>query len=508
MELSQIVETSNAVAATRSRLRKVDLLADLLGSLTGADRDIGARYLAGAPRQERLGVGYRTLDGIRVTPAEEPVLTIAGVDDALERLAAESGAGSSARRVGLLEELLGSATSDEQRFLRSLILREVRQGALEGVGIEAVARAASVQADAVRRAAMVSGDLPTVAAAALARGARALGEFRLIVGRAVQPMLAGAAADIADAVSRHGGSARVEYKLDGARIQVHRRGSSVSVFTRNLRDVTARVPEIVAAARTFDADPFVLDGEALGLDDAGRPIPFQQTMARFGSTASDGASSVPLSAFFFDVLTANGSDMLTEPLERRVDVLRRIVDPSMLIPSIDAADEVQAGEMLSRALEAGHEGVMAKDRTSEYAAGRRGSAWLKVKPVYTLDLVVLAVEWGSGRRQGLLSNIHLGARDPGGGFVMLGKTFKGLTDEMLEWQTNRFLELEVSRSAQVVHVRPEQVVEIAFDGVQASSRYPGGVALRFARVRGYRDDKSPRDADTIDTLRRMLGSSG
>ncbi|HSG78278.1 MAG TPA: ATP-dependent DNA ligase [Acidimicrobiia bacterium] len=505
MLLARLVETSATVRATRSRLAKVEALAGLLGGLQGIERAIGARYLAGAPRQDRLGVGYRTLAAVSVDPAPEATLTLTGVDEALEAIAAEGGPGSQARRHDRLEGLLGSATAAEQQFLRALIVREVRQGALEGVLVEAVSRAIEADPDEVRRAVMVTGDLAGVAEAALGEGREVLSRFRMRLRRPIQPMLASTAEDVDGAIERLGTPARVEAKLDGARIQVHRDGGEVSVFTRNLRDVTARVPEIVEIVLGLAASTVILDGEAIVLDTDGRPRPFQETMGRFGRSTGP---IEDLSAFFFDVLHADGTDLVSEPLERRLEVLETLPE-GLRIPGRTVDGVAAAADFLDEVLARGHEGVMVKDLASPYAAGRRGSAWLKVKPAHTLDLVVLAVEWGSGRRRGLLSNLHLGARDPDGGFVMLGKTFKGLTDEMLVWQTDRFLGLETGRSGPVVHVRPEQVVEIAFDGIQASSRYSGGMALRFARVKGYRTDKGAEEADTIDTVRSIFeGSRG
>jgi DNA ligase-1 len=504
MLLARLVETSAAVRATRSRLAKIGALADLLGDLEGEERSIGARYLAGAPRQERLGVGYRTLAAVDVAPAAEPQLGLTDVDEALQAMAAEGGAGSQARRLAELERLLGAATGAEQQFLRALIVREVRQGALDGLLIEAVAKAIAAEAAEVRRAVMVTGDLASVAEAALTEGRDVLPRFRMHLRTPVQPMLASTAEDVGAAIERLGAPVRVEAKLDGARIQVHRDGEDVSVFTRNLRDVTQRVPEIVEAVLGLPTSSIILDGEALVLDADGRPRPFQETMGRFGRSAGPVED---LSVFFFDVLHADGTDLITESLERRLQVLETVLPGHVRIPGRSVDDAAAAAEFEREVLDRGHEGVMVKDLTSPYAAGRRGSAWLKVKPSHTLDLVVLAVEWGSGRRRGLLSNLHLGARDPNGGFVMLGKTFKGLTDEMLAWQTERFLAIETGRSGHVVQVRPEQVVEIAFDGIQASSRYPGGMALRFARVKGFRTDKGADEADTIATVRSIFERS-
>ena len=429
------------------------------------------------------------------------------VDAAFTAIGAVSGTGSQARRANLVAQLFGAATAGEQEFLRRLLGGDLRQGALLGVMTDAVARATGVPLADVRRAAMLRGDLPAVAAAARSGGAAALAEFGLQVGRAISPMLAQTAASIPDALERLGGSALLEAKLDGARIQVHRSGDDVAIYTRTLDDVTARLPEIVEAVLALPVTSLVADGEAIALRPDGRPHPFQVTASRFGRRTDVDAArgSIPLHAFLFDVLHIDGTDLLDAPTSDRLAALDAVVPEAARVDRLVTADPVAAQAFLDATLERGHEGVMAKSLTAPYEAGRRGAGWLKVKPVHTLDLVVLAVEWGSGRRQGKLSNIHLGARDPAtGGFVMLGKTFKGMTDSMLEWQTERFLELaDGPTESWVVHVRPEQVVEIAFDGIQGSSRYPGGMALRFARVLRYRDDKPAAEADTIDTVRML-----
>jgi DNA ligase-1 len=497
--LADLVATSGAVTATRSRTAKLDALARQLRALQPGEARLAAPYLAGATRQERLDVGWAALRDVRVQPAERPTLTVADVDAALAALAAASGKGSRQDRLGVLAELLGRATGEEQDFLRALVLGELRQGALEGLLAQAVAAAAAVPEAIVRRALMLSGDLGVVAEAVLTGGEDALAAFGLTLFRPVQPMLASTAATVTEAVGDLGRAA-VEFKLDGARVQVHRRGDEVRVYTRNLRDATARSPEVVAAVRALPAEQLILDGEVLALRPDGRPEAFQDTMSRFGRQRTPSPTS--LTPFFFDLLHLDGTDLLDAPAHVRMAALDRLVPPAQRIPH-RVVDDPEAGEqVLAEALDAGHEGVMVKALDAPYEAGRRGAAWRKVKPVHTLDLVVLGVEWGSGRRRGWLSNLHLGARDPdSGGFVMLGKTFKGLTDELLAWQTQRFLELEERRDGHVVYVRPEQVVEIAFDGLQASSRYPAGLALRFARVRRYRDDKTAADADTIDTVR-------
>jgi len=414
--------------------------------------------------------------------------------------------------------LFGAATSDEQQFLRRLLGGELRQGALSGVMADAVAVAAAVPVAAVRRAAMLAGDLPVVAAAALTDGGSALDKFTLQVGRPVGPMLAQTAVSVQDALDKLGGTALFESKLDGARVQVHRAGDTVSVYTRSLDDVTARLPEVVTAALALPVTRLIADAEAIALRPDGRPHRFQVTASRFGTRSGEVARE-PLSVFFFDLLHRDGTDLLDAPMAERLAALDGVVPEAHRMRRLWTSDAVAAQRFLEQTLAAGHEGVMAKDPTSGYAAGRRGAAWLKVKPVHTLDLVVLAVEWGSGRRTGKLSNIHLGARDPEtGGHVMLGKTFKGMTDAMLDWQTRRFTELAVDGTAGsgsiagsaggVVRVRPEQVVEIAFDGVQASTRYPAGMALRFARVLRYRDDKTAAQADTVETVREHYERGG
>ena len=504
--LADLVAASAAVAATRSRKTKTARLADVLSGLDPSEVEPAAAFLSGEIRQGRIGLGYRTVHAAEPDPAANATLTVTDVDDALAHIAGLSGPGSGTAKGEALTELLAAATAPEQAFLRGLIVGELRQGALSGVMVEAIARVAGVAAAAVRRAVMLNGDLPTVAAAAIRGGDEALAAFRLTLFRPIEPMLAKTASDVGEAV-REMGVAVVDVKLDGARIQVHKDGTRVAVYTRNLSDVTESVPEVVAAVAAVPADSLVLDGEAIALRPDGRPEPFQVTMSRFGRTVdvAEARLDVPLSAFFFDCLHIDGEDLLDEPATARLRRMSSVLPAALLTRRIETDDPATAAAFAAEAAAAGHEGVMVKDPTARYAAGRRGSAWRKVKPVHTLDLVVLAVEWGSGRRRGLLSNIHLGARDPESReWVMLGKTFKGMTDSMLRWQTQRFLDLETHREGHVVYVRPEQVVEVAFDGVQRSSRYPGGMALRFARVKGYREDKSADEADTVDTVRRIL----
>ena len=504
MLLAELVATSGVVAATRARSAKVAALGDLLARLDRREVVPAVAMLTGQPRQGRIGVGWRTVGALDIASATAPTVTIDDLDRALARIAACTGPGSGAERTRLLSDLFSLATADEQSFVRRLLTGELRQGALEGVMTDAIARASGAPLAAVRRAAMLTGDLARTAELALGEGgeaAAALAGVGLEVGRPILPMLASTAADVAAAVTELGPSS-VEWKLDGARIQVHRRDDAVGIFTRNLNDVTARLPGIVAAVRAMPARHLVLDGEAIGVDGTERPGMFQDTMSRFGRR--DGDAGATLGARFFDVLHVDGEDLLDRPLVDRLDVLDGVVAPYQ-VPRRLTSDAGEAAGFLAAALDAGHEGVMVKAATSPYEAGRRGKAWRKVKPVRTLDLVVTGVEWGSGRRRGWLSNLHLAARDPeSGGFVMVGKTFKGLTDELLAWQTEQLLARKVAEHGHVVEVRPELVVEIALDGVQVSTRYAGGVALRFARVRRYRPDKTPVEADTIDAVRALL----
>jgi DNA ligase-1 len=508
MLLSELAQASHDVATTSARLAKVARLADCLTRASADEVPIAVAYLSGELPQGTIGVGWAALREPPPPVAAPASLELLEVDAAMSRLQAISGRGSQAARRDELSRLFGRSTELEQRFLFSLLGGELRQGALEGVMVDAVAAAARVPAADVRRAAMLAGDLPTVAEAAMARGRGGLDQFRLTPLRPVKPMLAQTADDIAGALDRVG-LAAVEWKLDGARIQAHRVGGEVRVFTRNLADITERVPEIAAAIVALHVDSVVLDGEAIALRADGRPQPFQVTMSRFGTKAVGDSTQTPLSAFFFDCLHADGDDLIDLPVRDRLEVLDARLPPALVVPRVVTDDVPVAEAFLEDALARGHEGVMVKDIAAPYEAGRRGAGWLKVKPAHTLDLVVLAAEWGHGRRQGKLSNLHLGARDPeSGGFVMLGKTFKGMTDELLAWQTERLLALETHRDGHVVHVRPELVVEIAFDGVQASTRYPGGVALRFARVKGYREDKSPAEADSIDAVRAVHAEAG
>jgi DNA ligase 1 len=518
MLLADLVATSDAVAATPARLRKIDALASLLQSLEPSEIEPAVGFLTGEPRQGRVGIGWATMASLGDARASTAVLSIRDVDAAVDEVQSTTGAGSTTGRRTILVELFARATEREADFLRRLFVGELRQGALAGVMTDAIARAAGVPVATVRRAAMLSGDLGRTARLALTEGEGGLAAIGLTTLRPVLPMLAATSANVSDALAGTG-PASVEWKLDGARIQAHRLGDQVRIFTRNLNDVTSRLPGIEAAVRALPVRDVILDGEAIWLAEGGRPRAFQDTMSTFGTeldnaaagaAGSDGAGgpAAPLTAFWFDILHLDGHDLIDEPLRERAVALARVAGEAR-IPAVETSSVDEAQAFLADALGRGHEGVMVKALDSRYEAGRRGSAWRKVKPVKTLDLIVIGVEWGHGRRQGWLSNLHLGARDPRGGPpVMVGKTFKGLTDELLTWQTEALLARETHREGIAVFVRPELVVEIALDGVQASTRYPGGVALRFARVKGYRPDKGPEDADTIDTVRAMLHDPG
>ena len=497
MLLRELVDASAAVRATSARGGKVAVLADLLARLRPEETPAAVAWLSGELTQRQIGVGWAALRD-RPAAAAEPSLTVAEVEDAFTRVGALSGAGSQSARRGAVRDLLARATEDEQQFLTALLLGDIGQGALGGVMTDAVAKAAELPRADVQRALMLRGDLGAVAATALAEGAAGLAAISLELLRPVQPMLASPGDDL-DAALERISPAAVEFKLDGIRVQVHRRGDEVRVFTRSLDDITARVPEVVAAALELPIDAAVLDGEAIALRTDGRPEPFQVTASALGSGR--------LEALFFDVLHAGGEDLIDRPGRERFEALADLMPESARIPRVLAPDAEAARTVLEEALARGHEGVIVKSLEAPYAAGRRGAGWLKVKPRHTLDLVVLAVEWGHGRRRGRLSNLHLGARQ-GAGFVMLGKTFKGLTDAMLAWQTEHLLGLEIAREGHVVHVRPELVVEIAFDGVQASTRYPGGVALRFARVLRHRPDKPASEADTLDAVLAIHAAAG
>jgi DNA ligase-1 len=505
MKLAHIVRTSLQVTQHRSRLKKIALIADCLCQLEREEIEIGISYLSGELRQGKIGIGYSTIR--KRTPGKSrntPLLSIHDVDSAFERIASMNGPGSSPARQQALGRLFEQATRDEQGFLKRLLLGELRQGAQEGVLIEAIARAAGVQSKGVRRAWMLTGDAGKVAFSALTSGEKGLSSFRLELLRPLQPMLAKTIDQVDDVLTQFG-KAAFEYKFDGARVQVHRSGDDVRVFTRNLNDVTARVPELVEAVRAFPVSQLLLDGEGIVLRPDGRPATFQETMRRFGRrlNVDEMRKTLPLSFFLFDLLHLGGEDLIDRPADERFKALEAIAPKKLIVPHLVTASGKKVVDFLNRAVRAGHEGIMAKSLSAPYEAGRRGKNWLKLKPFHTLDLVVLAAEWGSGRRKGWLSNLHLGARDPKGGFVMLGKTFKGMTDEMLSWQTRHLLDLEVTRGTYTVHVRPELVVEVSFDGVQHSPHYPGELALRFARVKRYRPDKRAEEADTVETVRKL-----
>jgi DNA ligase-1 len=507
MLLSEIVHTSQRVADTPRRLEKIAALADLLRRLALAEIGIAVAYLVGETPQGRIGVGPAAVYAARpAEAASAPALTLADVDAALQSLVKVTGAGSAAQRKHILGALLARATPAEQDFLMRLLLGELRQGALEGIMLEAIARAAALQVSEVRRAAMLAGGLARIARPALEEGAAGLRCFGLTLFRPVLPMLAQPAEDVDDALSQLG-TAALEWKLDGARVQVHKSGDDVRVYTRNLNDVTAAVPEVVEAVRGAGPGALILDGESIALTPEGAPQPFQVTMRRFGRKLGVEAAraELPLSVFFFDVLHRDGQDLIDRSARERFAAMAEALPSGLLVPRLVTQDAEQARAFLADTLRRGHEGVMAKALDASYEAGARGSSWLKVKQAHTLDLVVLAAEWGHGRRRGWLSNLHLGAHDPAsGGFVMLGKTFKGLTDAMLESQTRALLALEVARDAYTVYVRPEVVVEVAVNEIQESPQYPAGMALRFARVKRYRPDKQAAQADTLETVRALF----
>ena len=503
MLLARLAQASQEVAATSARSRKIALLAELFRDAEADDVPIVIPYLAGRLPQGRIGVGWKVLSS-PVPPAAEPTLTVREVDALLTGLSKVSGAGSQAERARLVGELLGAATEEEQRFLFGLLTGEVRQGALDAVAVEGLAQATEAPPADVRRAVMLAGSLQSVAQALLVEGPAALDRFRLTVGRPVLPMLAHSASSVAEAVGKLGTCA-VEEKLDGIRVQVHRDGDTVRIYTRTLDDITDRLPELTTAALELNGQRFILDGEVISFDADGRPRSFQETAGRVGSRVdvATAAEAVPVSPVFFDALSVDDHDLLDLPFaERHAELARLVPEPMRVRRTLVSGpdDLAEAERFLADTLERGHEGVVVKGLDAAYSAGRRGASWLKVKPVHTLDLVVLAAEWGHGRRTGKLSNLHLGARNPDGSFTMLGKTFKGMTDAMLTWQTERLQELAVESSGYVVTVRPELVVEIAYDGLQRSTRYPAGVTLRFARVVRYREDKRPEEADTVETL--------
>ena len=497
--LAELVTASQEVAATSARSKKVAVLTELLGKLDADEISVAAGFLAGTPRQGRVGIGYATIHGVQGERADEPSLTIGDIDRAISEIERTTGGGSANKRKQILGELFARATPDEADFLRRLFTGELRQGALAGLMIDAIAKTAKVPGELARRALMLSGDLTRTADIAITQGEEGLRDVGFELFRPIFPMLASTAETVAEAVSSFERSS-VEWKLDGIRIQVHRRGEEIRIYTRNLNEITETLPGIVKATSELPAEQVVLDGEALWMLEHG-PAAFQDTVSQIDSDAPPEG----IVTFLFDLLHIDGEDLLDTPLEERARRLEQIA-PGLKIPSVLTSDAGEAQRVFDEAIAAGHEGVVVKDAASIYSAGRRGKAWRKVKPVRTYDLVVLGAEWGHGRRQGWLSNLHLGARDPKTNeFVMVGKTFKGMTDELLEWQTKELLARETSRRGIAVFVKPELVVEIALDGVQTSTRYPGGVALRFARVKRYRSDKRPEEADTIEDLRALRG---
>ncbi len=499
MLLREVVETSQRIAETPKRLAKIDLLASLLRRLQGDEIDIVVPFLSARTRQGKIGVGYGALRDASAEPAAEATLQNVDADRAFSEIAATQGTRA---RVELLRGLLARATALEQQFIAGLIGGELRQGALEGIMIEAVAKASGIPVERVRHAAMLAGDITAIARSALERGS--VDEFRVKLFQPLQPMLAQTADDVSEAIDDLG-EASLEYKLDGARVQVHKSGDDVVVFSRALNDVTAAVPEVVEAVRAMPARELILDGETISLKRDGRPQPFQITMRRFGRKLDvEGLrGELPLTPFWFDLLYLDGGDLLESPQSERFAQLKKL---TAVVPHLRTSNVGEAHAFLESALAQGHEGVMAKSPSAAYAIGARGRTWLKVKHVNTLDLVILAAEWGSGRRKGWLSNLHLGARDTEkGGFAMLGKTFKGLTDEMLAWQTAEFLRIEIARDGHTVFVEPKMVAEIAFNEIQVSPRYPSGLALRFARVKRYRPDKSVAESDTFQTVRKIAG---
>jgi DNA ligase-1 len=505
--LSELAETSRQVSATSRRLEKIDAIARLLRNVAQDEVALAVRFLSGETGQTKLGVGPAAIVAARPGhAAPAATLRLSDVDGVLERVASTTGSGSTAQRKRLLHDLLSRATAPEQDFLMRLLFGELRQGALEGLMQEAIARAAGVALAEVRRAAMVAGGLAPVAAAALSQGVAGLRRFSLKLFQPLLPMLAQPAADVEDAMAQLQNAA-LDWKLDGARVQVHKAGDDVRIYSRSLNDVSAAVPEVVDALRAVPADTLILDGETIALGPGGAPQPFQVTMRRFGRRlgVEEARAALPLSVFFFDVLHRDGQDLLDRPAQERFSALESAVPPQLLVPRMVTTDPAAAQTFLDDALAHGHEGIMAKSLAAPYEAGGRGSSWLKIKQAHMLDLVILAAEWGHGRRRGTLSNLHLGARDPASGaFVMLGKTFKGLTDAMLAWQTQALLQREVARDAGTVYVRPELVVEIAVNDIQESPRYPAGMALRLARVKGYRPDKSAAQADTVETVRALF----
>ena len=510
MLFSDVVETSRRIASTSKRLEKTGLISDLLQRLSPDEVEVTVAFLSGAARQGRIGIGYATVRDAVQKPTPAPELQILEIDRALWDIAEVRGPGAEQRRRELLGQVMARATEPEQQFLIRLLMGEIRQGALEGIMLDALAKAAGISASHIRRAAMMAGGAANIARTVLTEGEPGLKKFDIQLFRPVQPMLAQPAEDIHEALSELG-EAALEYKFDGARVQVHKSGDQIAVYSRSMNDVSAAVPEVVHAVRNMPASDLILDGEVLSLDPEGRPQPFQVSMRRFGRKldVEQMLDELPMTPFWFDLLYLNGQPVIDEAQARRFGELTKLAPAGNIVPHLSTGDRTGAEEFLQQALREGHEGVMAKSLSAPYAAGARGQSWLKVKQARTLDLVILAAEWGNGRRQGWLSNLHLGARDTEkGGFAMLGKTFKGLTDEMLAWQTHQFLKLEIARDKYTVYLEPKIVAEIAFNEIQVSARYASGLALRFARVKRYRPDKAASDADTFQTVRRLAGITG
>jgi DNA ligase-1 len=510
--LAHLVATSQRVAATSARLAKVGELAGFLKSLPPGEVCAAVHYLSGQTPQGRLGVGYSALEPATLAPpAPGPSLSIGDVDAVLALLPGIKGTGAAGRRTELLRDLWSLATPPEREFLARLLLGELRQGALGGVMLDAIAAAAELPVSAVRRAAMYAKSLGAVAHAALGHGREALDKFQLELFSPISPMLAQTAADVSEALLELEGEAAFEWKMDGARIQVHKAADEVRIYTRGLNEVGEAIPEIVEAVRRLPVHTAVLDGEAIAFDASGRPHPFQITMRRFGRKLNVAGlrEELPIAGFFFDCLRLEQDSLVDRSTEERVAALARAVPSGMRMPRRVTSSEAEASAFYDAALAAGHEGLMAKSLRAPYEAGNRGASWLKIKRAHTLDLVVLAAEWGHGRRTGKLSNLHLGALDTEtGDYVMLGKTFKGLTDATLDWQTRELLAREIRRDPGTVYVTPDLVVEIAFSDLQASPRYPGGLTLRLARVKRYRADKPARDADTMESVRRIYAAQG
>jgi DNA ligase 1 len=507
MLFAELVVTSSRIAATSKRLEKIAVLADLLKRLSPEEVEIAVSFLSGTTRQGRIGIGYSSLQSAFGEPAIDASLQIAEIDRVLDELKDVRGAGSGSRKRELLSTLFSRATRDEQMFLTGLLVGEIRQGALEGIMLEAIGKASGLGADRIRRAAMMGGGAAGVARTAMESGESGLAQFDVQLFRPVQPMLAQTAEDISDALIELG-EAALEYKFDGARVQAHKSGDQVAIYSRGANDVSAAIPEIVEAVRALPADNLILDGEVLSLTPDGRPQPFQVSMRRFGRkvNVAELLHDLPMTPFWFDLLYLNGAPAIDEIQANRFRELSQLVPAAHLVPHLETESSNAAEDFLHAALQQGHEGVMAKARNATYAAGARGQSWLKVKQARTLDLVILAAEWGNGRRKGWLSNLHLGARDTEkGGFAMLGKTFKGLTDQMLTWQTEELQKIELARDRYAVYVEPKIVVEIAFNEIQVSTRYVSGLALRFARVKRYRPDKPVSESDTFQTVKKLAG---